>query len=584
MLRWLSPTVFAGVVMVAAGPALAIDYMDSQPLTQIVDPTVQDCAGGKTLKVPVIAWGGDIATSLANGNARRTAPGSLFGKAGLDVELYRQDDFAAQVNDFLACRTPFLRGTMGMINMAAEAAAKDPRTALTVVAQLTWSAGGDALVVKEGIKTPADLKGKTIAVQAYGPHVDYLTRVLGDAGLNLSDVTIKWVKDLIEIDETSSSPAMAFLADSGVDAAFVIIPDALALTSGGTVGTGSEDSVRGARILLSTKTANRVIADVYAVRTDYFEANKAQVGTFVKGLLDGQKHLVDLVKNHAGKEAEYQDVMASAAELLLDSRSAVEDVAAMYGDAEFVGLPGNVKFFAEPGYPRNFAALTAEVQAAFSQLSLMGGTVPLAVGNWDYATFGPGGQPGTNLAETPRFDSTEVNKLVLKRQQQNALSEGELFNFEIYFAPNQNSFSSDEYQEAFDKAIALASTYGGALLTIEGHSDPLGYLRQKKGAANKLVLQQVKQAAKNLSFTRANAVKDSIIAYGASKGVTLDPSQFGIVGWGVMQPNTPKCTFDGQGDIDLSCAPATQAEWDATRRVVFRIIQIEAESAVFKPL
>ena len=52
----------------------------------------------------------------------------------------------------------------------------------------------------------------------------------------------------------------------------VIVPDALALTSNGTVGTGSEASVRGAKILLSTKTANRIIADVYAVRSDYFRS------------------------------------------------------------------------------------------------------------------------------------------------------------------------------------------------------------------------------------------------------------------------------------------------------------------------
>ena len=50
-----------------------------------------------------------------------------------------------------------------------------------------------------------------------------------------------------------------------------IIPDALNLTSGGDSGTGAAGSVKGAKILLSTKTASRVIADVYAVRSDYLE-------------------------------------------------------------------------------------------------------------------------------------------------------------------------------------------------------------------------------------------------------------------------------------------------------------------------
>ena len=76
----------------------------------------------------------------------------------------------------------------------------------------------------------------------------------------------------------------------------MIIPDALALTSNGTVGTGAEDSVKGARILLSTKTANRIIADVYAVRADYFESNRAAVERFVRGLIEGETALRELVR------------------------------------------------------------------------------------------------------------------------------------------------------------------------------------------------------------------------------------------------------------------------------------------------
>jgi ABC-type nitrate/sulfonate/bicarbonate transport system substrate-binding protein len=78
---------------------------------------------------------------------------------------------------------------------------------------------------------------------------------------------------------------MSKLSGGDIDAAFVIIPDALALTSQGTVGTGAEDSVKGAKILLSTKTADRIISDIYAVRRDYFEKNREKVKGFVKALL-----------------------------------------------------------------------------------------------------------------------------------------------------------------------------------------------------------------------------------------------------------------------------------------------------------
>jgi hypothetical protein len=70
----------------------------------------------------------------------------------------------------------------------------------------------------------------------------------------------------------------AFAADDKLDAVMAISPDALKLTSNGTVGTGSEGSVKGAHMLLSTKTASRIIADVYAVRKDYFDTHRARCG------------------------------------------------------------------------------------------------------------------------------------------------------------------------------------------------------------------------------------------------------------------------------------------------------------------
>ncbi len=221
-------------------------------LGDIVRAPVKDCPTEKRIRVPIITWGGDIATIYANGSQKNTAADSIFGKAGLNISLVREDVFAEQVNSYLSCQSPYLRGTAGMINMAAEVTDRDPRTKMRVVYQLTWSAGGDALVVKDSVKEPRDLRGKTIAVQAYGPHVDYLAKVLKDAGLSLSDVTIKWTKDLTGTDATP----MNALYESGVDAAMVIIPDALALTSNGTVGNGAEQSVKGAKILLSTKSAN----------------------------------------------------------------------------------------------------------------------------------------------------------------------------------------------------------------------------------------------------------------------------------------------------------------------------------------
>lgn len=567
----------AFVIMLALGmlmpqAARGAAYVDSPPLTKVVQGPVGQVQKSVPIQVPLITWGGDIATILANGNSRATAKGSIFDALGLKLKLVREDDFKKQVEAYRRGDSPYLRGTVGMISMASELLSADPRTKPVVIYQMTWSSGGDALVVKEGIKTVSDLRGKTIVVQAYGPHVQLLTEMLRDAGLSTREVTIKWTRDLTGTDAT---PAAA-LTSPEVHAATVITPDALMLTSNGTVGTGAEGSIKGARILLTTKTANRIIADVYAVRSDFFGSNRDQVENFVKGLMLAEEELRDLFRNKEARLKDYQKCITGAAEILLDSTQAVADTEAMYNDCEYVGFKGNVKFFTDPNYPRKLLKLGEEAQIAFASLGLISRGVPLDDAKWDYERLKTG-LKDTAGVELPRFDRERVASVITRKQQQGTLAEGELFAFEVYFQPNQNTFPADLYADSFGRVVELASTYGGALISVEGHSDPMAYLKGKKQGNPEVVLGRIKQSAKNLSLTRATAVRDSVIAYARERGITLDESQFAVVGHGIMHPKSGICGSE-------PCPPKTEQEWRDNMRVEFRIIQVEAESAVFKPL
>lgn len=556
-----------GITQVGAEPK----YIDAKPLNQVVKTAVGNVKGGVVL-LPVITWGGDIATIYGNGNQRTTAANSIFANNGISVKLQREDVFTRQLERYISGETPYLRGTLGMINAASDLLGKDPNTKPVVFYQMTWSAGGDALVVKPNIKTARDLKGKTIAIQAYGPHVDYLAKVLSDADLSLADVRLRWLTDLTGSD---NSPMSAFY-ENDVDAAFVIIPDALALTSGGNVGTGAEDSVKGARILLSTKTANRIIADVYAVRSDYFDANKNEVAKLVKALLKSEEELHALMDQRVQRQKEYQKMISASADILLDSSQAVSDAEGLYADAEYVHFSGNVEFFNNPNNRRSFDRLNAEIQNSFKTINLTSGLALIDQAKWNYDNLIKG-LSQTTAASKSRFDSQAVAKVITKKQQQGSLREGELFSFEVFFQPNQNSFSANLYEDAFNNVIDLASTYGGAIITVEGHSDPMGYLRQKKSNAAPVVLGQIKQSAKNLSITRAQQVRDSLIAYAEKNNFRMDPTQFAVIGHGISRPRTGMCGGD-------PCAPKTESEWRSNMRVEFRIIQVEAEAEVFKPL
>lgn len=539
--------------------------VQSPPLATQIKTPVGDVKSGKRLTVPLITWGGDMATILANGNSARTVGGSIFAKKGLSLNLVRQDVFKKQVESYLRGDSPFLRGTMGMINLAADVLNRDPRTRPVIVYQLTWSSGGDCLVVKEGIRSARDLKGKTIALQAYGPHVDYLAKILKDAGLSMKDINIRWTKDL---SGTADTPAEAIF-NKDVDAAFVIIPDGLMLTSNGTVGTGAEGSVKGARIMISTKTANRIIADVYAVRSDFFQSHQDQVQAFVHGLLLGTQELKSLFGNKQKNLAGYQSLLSASASILLDSAQATADAEALYGDCEFTGFRGNVRFFGDENWPRGMAHLVDEIQSSFVTFGLLRKKSPLDQARWDYDAL-RAGLSGIDDVAAPRFKSAAVAQVVARKQAMGTLGEGELFSLEINFQPNQNDFPEDLYADGFRRIVDLASTYGGAVITVEGHSDPHKYRRLEQKGASPVQLKRTKQAAKNLSMNRAIAVRDSVIQFAQNKGVPLDHSQFTVIGHGIAQPKYPR--------------PQTKEEWLSNMRVVFRIIQIEAEDEAFVPL
>ncbi len=546
-------------------------YIELKPLNQLINtPVGQVSSASKQL--PIITWGGDIATIYGNGNQRNTASGSIFSQHGLNFKLVREDIFANQVKNYISGKTPYLRGTLGMINSASDLLAKSSATKPVVFYQLTWSSGGDALVVKNTIKTVKDLKGKTIAIQAYGPHMDYLLRILGDIGLTVNDINIKWLPDLTG---TDNSPMAAFY-EKDIDAAFVIIPDALALTSGGNIGTGSEDSVKGSKILMSTKTANRVIADVYAVRSDYYQNNKAKVHALALALMESDEALKKLISNRSNQSSNYKKTMSSAGDILLDSPDAISDTEGLYADSEFVHFDGNLKFFTHAKYPRRIEKVSQEINAGLRQLGLNKNGYQLSKSTINYKQF-KASLGNTTIANKSRFKKDEVSKLVMRKQQLNSLEEGELFNFDVFFQPNQKSFAADLYQEDFTRVVDLASAYGGAIISVEGHSDPMGYLRARKKNQPSIVLGRIKQSAKNLSLSRAQSVRDEIISYATSLGIAMDKAQFATVGHGISQPTTGICGTQ-------PCAPKTQKEWRSNMKVKFRIIQVEAESDVFMPL
>ncbi len=532
-------------------------YVNVEPMSKTIDTKVKDISSSTPI-MPVITWGGDIATVFTNGSALTTQRGSIFTEEGVSLTLVNQNSFDEQVQKYLAGEQVYLRGTLDMILTAIEKLSADPRTVPVVIYQETWSTGGDVLVVRQEINRPEDLRGKTIVLQAHGPHVAYLFQVLRDSGLSVNDVKIRWVKDIVGLE--GDTPGAMMKQDSSVDAVFVISPDAFTMTSGGKIGDGSEGSIKGAKFLLSTKTADKVIADIVAVRQDYFNANKDKVQKVVHGLMRGNEQLTDLVANKSTKKEDYKKIISASAEFLLGSKNATADAEGLYADCTFVGFAGNVQFFVDKEYPRNLEKMSKQIQSSLIDLKLLSKEFPVISANWNYEQLKNGLQNTQNVI-IPKFDSAKVAAYATKNADSNS---GDLFSLTVNFEANQSTFTPDLYATDFDRIIELSATYGGAIMSVVGYTDTEKYNQLRKtNADNATILTKAQQAGKNLSFQRALGFINAIVTYAESKGILLDRSQFTPVGMGYNKAKYAD--------------PKTEEEKRANRRVEFKLINFLAE-------
>lgn len=554
-----------------------------------------DLSSGR-LRIPIITWAADGVTVSANGGLAAN-PNSILARAmKMPVQLDLVDDFDTQVQNYISGKSPFLRGTVGMISLAAEALTNvNPALEPVVIVQLSWSTGADGFVAKD-VTSLADLKGKSIVLQRNGPHVDLVQVLLEDAGLKPEDVTLKFVRDLTFDAKAPKSnqvhdPANALRRDPTLSAAACVSPDILALTAGGTVGTGAEESVKGARPILTTRTANRVIADVYAVRRDYFEANKALVQAFVAAHLSEQQRFQGFIAN-AGRKAqgdpaklaEFKKLSRPLAGIFLQDEAAVNDYILWVGvDSELAGVAGNKQFFTATGNPVGFAATQARIVGYYEQTGLVTKAPKLAFAGWNFATdFAGGDQP--KEPEKRTFASTqEVRKAAESKDA------SKLFSYTFKFPASVAEIRWQDYRDVFETMHEKFTRYGGAVVQLRGHADNFFYnfVQMKRGQGQTTyqrripgstqfetlplpALEEVANSANKLSYSRAFAVKQAYADYlrealGKSPD-EMDLSRFDVKGMGISDPVIKN--------------PTTPQERETNMRGEMVVIAVEAEVPV----
>ncbi len=94
MHKQLIPFLLGVFLVIGLGPveSYGVNYISAPPLLDVVKEPVGNVRQGTTV-VPLITWGGDIATIYANGNKTVTLNGSIFSQEVLQLKLVRMVDF-----------------------------------------------------------------------------------------------------------------------------------------------------------------------------------------------------------------------------------------------------------------------------------------------------------------------------------------------------------------------------------------------------------------------------------------------------------------------------------------------------------
>jgi NitT/TauT family transport system substrate-binding protein len=280
------------------------NYVAAQRLPEVKGISSYKPMADRTVRFGINVWAGWSPIILANNGFK---PGKVWKTpAGKDfkVELVLIDDPIAMRDAYAAGNLHIGWATLDMIPLFLEGLRKDSRVMPRVYQQVDWSNGGDGIVVRDTVKTMADLRGKKVVLAQNSPSHFFVLNALINAGVQPSEVDFKFTQDAFQA-------AAAFNADKSISGVVSWAPDIYNL-----------EKARGNRMLVNTSTANKLIADVWFARADFAKDNPDVMEGIVRGIFDA---MIDLKS---------QDNKQKAAKLMSAGYSIPEsDALGMLGDA-----------------------------------------------------------------------------------------------------------------------------------------------------------------------------------------------------------------------------------------------------------
>src|SRR5690349_18984061 len=245
-------------LLIGTNAATLVERSGIPAVTGVSDYAKPTKDGKPVVEFPINVWPGWAPIIVANAGMEPNDQSVFAKKYGFYVKLSIVDDPVKARDLFASGHSHVLWGTLDMIALFAPELAKDSRTIPVVAQQVDWSGGGDGIVARGDIRNINDFRMKNghrrkVVLAQNSPSHYLIMSLLIDAGIDPAEVDFRWTSD-------APSAAKIFVQDKSFDAFVGWSPDIY------TVST----QVSGTRLVVSTGAANHLIADVWAVRNDFF--------------------------------------------------------------------------------------------------------------------------------------------------------------------------------------------------------------------------------------------------------------------------------------------------------------------------
>jgi NitT/TauT family transport system substrate-binding protein len=494
-------------LLIGTNVATLVNRSGIPAVSGVSDYSKKQKDGKPIVEFPINIWPGWAPIIVANGGLEPNDQSIFAKKYGFYVNLSIVDDPVKARDLFASGQSHVLWGTLDMIALFAPELVKDSRTVPVVAQQVDWSSGGDGIVARGEIRSINDFrmqggKRKKVVLAQNSPSHYLMMSLLIDAGIDPGDLDFRWAAD-------APSAAKIFVQDGSFDAFVGWSPDIYMVT----------EKLKGTRLVVTTSTANHLVADVWAVRNDFYRDHPEIVSGLVKGIFEG----MDQVR---------KDPKLAARALAMAYKLPEEDCLKMIGadggvaegDAHLTNYRENAKFFLDPFNPANFDVVWNSASTIYKSLGTISSTVPAS--KVKAATIlGAMSEAYKDVRDLsqPTFRPDAMMKMSAEAGAGQVLTKAVI----VAFEPNKTTLNA-EYDNTIPVTLEeigkLAGKFGNAYIIIEGNTDA-----SRKGIVPTDLVRQ-------LSYDRADSVRRSIM-----EKYQFDPNKFKVVGNGWDNP-LPGCT------------------------------------------